>query len=201
MIVFFVMGIYRGLWSFISTSDVFLYMRASLLASLVSIAVVTIIYRFQDFSKGLFIIDCILTTGLMLSVRGSFRIFLETQKRKTLSGDKILIYGAGRGGELLLREILNNGNLNVNPVGFVDDDAFKHGKKIQGYAILGAFEALDQIHEKHDLNGIIVSFNESQTRNNETHESIKAFCRRHHLWLKQFKIDLIDVSPIESNHQ
>jgi UDP-GlcNAc:undecaprenyl-phosphate GlcNAc-1-phosphate transferase len=200
IIVFFAMGIYRGLWSFISTNDVFLYMRASLLASLVCIALVTILYRFKDFSKGLFIIDWVLTTGLMLGVRGSFRFFLETQKRKTLSGDSVLIYGAGRGGELLLREILNNGNLNVNPVGFVDDDALKHGKKIQGYAILGAFDELDQIHEKHHLKGIIVSFNESQTRHKETHESIKAFCRRHHLWLKQFKIDLIDVPPIESNH-
>lgn len=201
IIVFFVMGIYRGLWSFISTNDVYLYMRASLLASLVSIAAVTIIYRFQNFSKGLFVIDWVLTTGLMLGVRGSFRIFLETQKRKNLSGDKVLIYGAGRGGELLLREILNNGNMKVHPVGFVDDDTLKHGKKIQGYAILGAFDELDQIHEKHNLKGIIVSFNESQTRYKETHESIKAFCRRHHLWLKQFKIDLKDVSPLESNHQ
>jgi UDP-GlcNAc:undecaprenyl-phosphate/decaprenyl-phosphate GlcNAc-1-phosphate transferase len=200
IIVFFVMGIYRGLWSFISTSDVFLYLRASLLASLVSIAAVTIIYRFQDFSKGLFIIDCVLTTGLMLGVRGSFRLFLETQKRKTLSGDKVLIYGAGRGGELLLREILNNGDLKVNPVGFVDDDTLKHGKKIQGYAILGAFDELDQIHEKHDLKGIIVSFNESQSQYKETHESIKSFCRQHDLWLKQFTIDLKDVSPLEGGH-
>lgn len=201
IIVFFLMGIYRGLWGFISTNDVYLYMRASIVASLASIAAVTIIYRFQDFSKGLFIIDWVLTTGLMLGVRGSFRIFLETQKRKTLSGDKVLIYGAGRGGELLLREILNNGNLKVNPVGFVDDDTLKHGKKIQGYAILGAFDALDQIHEKYHLKGIIVSFNEGQTWYKETHESIQIFCQRHNLWLKQFKIDLIDVSPLEGNHQ
>lgn len=201
IIVFFIMGIYRGLWSFISTNDVFLYMRASLIASLVSIAAVTIIYRFKDFSKGLFIIDWVLTTGLMLGVRGSFRIFLETQKRKTLSGDNVLIYGAGRGGELLLREILNNGSLKVNPVGFVDDDALKHGKKIQGYAILGAFDELGPMLQKHEFKGIIVSFNESQSRYKEVHTSIKTFCRQNHLWLKQFKIDLMDVYPLEGDQQ
>jgi UDP-GlcNAc:undecaprenyl-phosphate GlcNAc-1-phosphate transferase len=105
--VFFVMGVYRGLWSFISTSDVSLLMRASLVSSLASITVVAFIFRFRDFSTGLFVIDWIFTTGLLLGARGSFRMFLETQKRQNLVGDKVVIYGAGRGGELLLREILN----------------------------------------------------------------------------------------------
>ena len=199
IVMFFLMGIYRGLWRYISTNDVFNYMRASLLASLVSIAAVTLIYRFKDFSKGLFVIDWVLTTGLLLGVRGSFRLFLETQKRKTLSGDKILIYGAGRGGELLLREILNNGDLNVKPVGFIDDNVLKHGKKIQGYGILGAFGDMAKIHAKHDLKGIIVSFNESQSRHKETHQAVRQFCQEHQLWLKQFKIDLRDVSTSGSD--
>ena len=130
-------GIYRGLWSFLSTNDVFLYIRASLAASLVSIATVVFIYRFKDFSKGLFIIDWVLTTGLLLGVRGSFRMFVETQKRQNLAGDKVVIYGAGRGGELLLREILNNNRLNVKPIGFIDDDGLKKGKKIQGLSHTG----------------------------------------------------------------
>ena len=197
--IFFIMGIYRGLWRYISTNDVYHYMRASLLASLVSIAAVTFIYRFRDFSKGIFIIDWILTTGLMLGVRGSFRIFLETQKRKTLSGDNVLIYGAGRGGELLMREILNNGELNVKPVGFIDDDVLKHGKKIQGYGILGAFDDMAKIHAKHNLKGIIVSFNQSQSRHKKTHASVHQFCRQHRLWLKQFKIDLQDISLSEGD--
>jgi UDP-GlcNAc:undecaprenyl-phosphate GlcNAc-1-phosphate transferase len=199
IVVFFIYGIYRGLWRFISTNDVFHYMGACLLASLVSIAAVTLIYRFKDFSKGLFIIDWVLTTGLMLGVRGSFRFFLETQKRKTLTGDRVLIYGAGRGGELLLREILNNGDLRVKPVGFIDDDVLKHGKKIQGYTILGAFGDMAEIHAKHDLKGIIVSFNENRSRHKEIHASVKGFCRQHRLWLKQFKIDLKDVSTLQGD--
>jgi UDP-GlcNAc:undecaprenyl-phosphate GlcNAc-1-phosphate transferase len=135
----------------------------------------------------------------MLGVRGSFRLFLETQKRKTLAGDKVLIYGAGRGGELLLREILNNGDLGVKPVGFIDDDVLKHGKKIQGYAILGAFGDMAKIHSKHDFKGIIVSFNESRSQHKEVHESVKNFCRQHRLWLKQFKIDFKDVLTLEGD--
>jgi UDP-GlcNAc:undecaprenyl-phosphate GlcNAc-1-phosphate transferase len=192
--IFFIVGVYRGIWRYISTSDVFLYVRASLLASLASVVAVTFIYRFEHFSKGVFLIDFILTAGLMLGARGSFRLFWETQKRRTLTGDKVVIYGAGRGGELLLREILNNKQLNVNPIGFVDDDPLKVGKKIQGYPILGGFEDLVPLHTKHELLGILISFNDAGGRHQERHDSVKKICRAHNIYLKRFKINLIPVN-------
>jgi UDP-GlcNAc:undecaprenyl-phosphate GlcNAc-1-phosphate transferase len=193
--VFYVMGIYRGIWGFISTSDVFVYMRACLVASLVTIAAVTFIYRFKDFSKGLFIIDWVLTLGLMLGARGSFRMFLETQKRQNLAGERVVIYGAGRGGELLLREIMNNHHLNLRPIGFIDDDPLKKGKKIQGYPIIGALADLDRIHAKHTLDGIVLSFNDRQGNDRSTHEAVKRFCRQNNLALKQFSIDIDEIDP------
>lgn len=191
--VFFIMGVYRGLWSFISTSDVALYMRASLVGSLVAVAALTFAYRFKDFSKGLFVIDFFLTTGLLLGARGSFRMFLETQNRRTLTGNKAVIYGAGRAGELLLREILNNKRLNVKPVGFIDDDLLKKGKKIQGFQILGTFAELHQIHAKHDLDTVILSFNGLDEQNAAAVEKVTAYCRTHQLGLKQFRVGLQDM--------
>jgi UDP-GlcNAc:undecaprenyl-phosphate/decaprenyl-phosphate GlcNAc-1-phosphate transferase len=188
--VFLLIGIYRGFWAFISTNDVFLYIRASLLASLASVVVVTFAYRFHGFSKGAFIIDWFITTALVLGVRGSFKLFLETQKRKTLTGDRIVIYGAGRGGELLLREILNNKQLNVKPLGFIDDDPIKKGKKIQGYPILGSFEMLDAIHAKHQLNGVLISFNDTGGTHEQIHQKIRQWCLDNDLFLKKFKISL-----------
>ncbi len=197
--IFFVMGIYRGLWGFLSTNDVFLYIRASLAASLVSIAAVVFIYRFKDFSKGLFIIDWLLTTGLLLGVRGSFRMFVETQKRQNLSGDAVVIYGAGRGGELLLREILNNNRLNVNPIGFIDDDGLKKGKKIQGYPILGSLSDLNAIHAENQLKGVLVSFDDRDGRYRKALDAVMQFCSIHDLSLKQFTIDLKDIHPLKGS--
>jgi UDP-GlcNAc:undecaprenyl-phosphate GlcNAc-1-phosphate transferase len=193
MLVFFCMGIYRGIWSYISTNDVSLYVRASLVGTLASVVAVTFVYRFQDFSKGIFVIDYLLTTGLLLGVRGSFRLFIETQKRKTLSGEKVLIYGAGRAGELLLREIIHNKHLGVVPVGFVDDDDLKKGKKIQGFSILGPFKEIDQIQGQHPFNGILVSFNNGNGHNRPAHEAAKKYCLSNGLFLKRFRIDLQEV--------
>ena len=44
----------------------------------------------------------------------------------------VLIVGAGDGGRLVLREILRNRELGLQPVGFVDDDPRKRRLRIDG---------------------------------------------------------------------
>jgi UDP-GlcNAc:undecaprenyl-phosphate GlcNAc-1-phosphate transferase len=187
---FFIFGIYRAIWGYMSTSDVVNYIKASLLASLLSVVAVTYFYRFQDFSKGIFIIDWLLTTGYLLASRGSFKLFIDTIKRKTLGGQKAIIYGAGRGGEILLREILNNKHLNINPVGFIDDDIKKTGKKMQGYPIMGNFRDIEKLYHKHHVEVIILAFaNGAPTQI----AGVKNFCRQNKLLLKSFSITLEDM--------
>ncbi|HEX3693610.1 MAG TPA: nucleoside-diphosphate sugar epimerase/dehydratase [Solirubrobacteraceae bacterium] len=49
----------------------------------------------------------------------------------------VLIVGGGDGGRLVLREILRNPELGLNPVGFVDDDPRKRGMRIEGVKVRG----------------------------------------------------------------
>lgn len=193
LVVFRSMGIYRGFWQFISTDDVFLYVRSSSVATVLAIVCVTFLYRFEDFSKGVFVIDWVLTTGLLLGTRGSFRLFTETIKRQTLKGERVIIYGAGRGGELLLREILNNPSLNLHPIGFIDDDTLKIGKKIQGFPILGDFSQLAGLKQKHAIEGVLLSFN--GPANHAAYRSAARFCRENDLQLKKFSIRLEALDP------
>jgi UDP-GlcNAc:undecaprenyl-phosphate GlcNAc-1-phosphate transferase len=189
-VAFFILGIYRGFWLFMSTNDVFGYIKASALATLLSLVAVTFIYRFENFSKGLFLMDWLLTTGLLLGTRGFFRISADMANRKTLAGETVFIYGAGRGGEILLREILNNKKHKIKPVGFLDDDALKIGKSLQGYPILGGFQDIERLFEKYKVSGLLISFNERESRDLG---AVKAFCRKHNLFLKQFYIHLEPV--------
>ncbi|RJQ78735.1 MAG: glycosyl transferase [Desulfobacteraceae bacterium] len=193
MLVFFGMGIYRGIWGYISANDVSLHLKASIIGTLVSMLALTVIYGFGEFSKGIFVLDWLFTTGLLLGVRGSFRLFIETQKRKTLSGEKVVIYGAGRAGELLLREILNNKNLKVVPIGFVDDDELKKGRNIQGFPIIGTFEEFKQNYQQHQIKGMLISFNNLNGHSHLVLDAAKNFCTRSGLFLKRFQIELQDV--------
>ncbi len=189
-VAFFAMGTYKGIWGSMGSSDIFVLIKASTLATLLSVVAVTYIYRFTDFSKGMFLIDWLLTSVFLVGTRGSFRIFLDTIKRKTLGGEKAFIYGAGPGGELLLRELLNNKNLKIQPVGFIDDDSLKIGKRLQGFPILGAFKDLDMLLKKYGIGSLLISFNHKDP---EQLLMLKRFCKSNNLHLKQFSINVIDI--------
>ena len=189
-LAFFSIGIYRGIWRYLSINDVVVYLKASTIASLLSVAVVTFIFRFKDFSKGIFIIDWVLTTGLLLGTRGSFRLFTDSFKHKTLSGDKVLIYGAGRGGEILIRELLNNQRLKIKPLGFIDDDPLKTGKKLQGFPILGTFADLAALQKKLGFGGVLISYHH---RDPDKFNKVVDACRKNGLFLKQFSVHIDDV--------
>jgi UDP-GlcNAc:undecaprenyl-phosphate GlcNAc-1-phosphate transferase len=187
---FFSIGIYRDIWRYISTNDVLVYLKATTVASILSVAVVIFIFRFKDFSKGVFVIDWILTTGLLLGIHGSFRLFTDTFKRKTLSGDAVLIYGAGRGGEILIRELLNNPRLKIKPLGFIDDDPLKTGKKLQGYPVLGKFADLAALQKKLGFGGLLISFHQNDP---DRFYKIKNFCKTNGLFLKKFVVHIDDI--------
>jgi len=193
-IAYFSIGIYRSFWGYISTDDVYEYLKASIAATILSVVAVTFVYRFENFSKGVFIIDWIISTGLLLGTRGSFRLLGDISKRKTLSGEVVMIYGAGKGGEILLREILNNKQHHVKPVGFIDDDTLKTGKRLQGYPVLGTFQDMESLYQQYKMSGLLISFNRIDEK--KLHE-IKEFCRNHGIFARQFSVGLqeVDLNP------
>ncbi len=190
-LAFFTLGVYRGIWRYMSSSDVFVYLKATAAGTMLSVAAVTFIFRFEDFSKGIFVIDWILITGLLMGTRSSFRLFRDTLRRKALVGDAVLIYGAGRGGEILLREILNNQDLHIRPIGFIDDDPLKTGRKLNGYPILGSFSDLETILKKHPAGGLLLSFTDAEP---SRIDAVKAFCRTNALFLRRFSVHLDEMS-------
>jgi len=86
---------------------------------------------------------------LMLGTAGSrvsFRLLRNWLTRRSPSeGSTALIYGAGDGGELLLRELRNNRSLGLHVVGFVDDDPQKSGRMIHGIPVMGSADEISRI--------------------------------------------------------
>jgi FlaA1/EpsC-like NDP-sugar epimerase len=70
---------------------------------------------------------------------------------------RILIYGASDAGEMALRWILINPNLRYKPIGFIDNDQFKVGRKIHGVEVLGGFDKLESIIDRKRIDGMIVA--------------------------------------------
>ena len=78
--------------------------------------------------------------GLRIGYR-AFRSVLGIQQRR---GTRVLLYGAGQGGEFAVREMRMNPAHRMNPVGFLDDDPVKKDSRNYGLRIWGGFVALEQ---------------------------------------------------------
>ena len=58
-VAFFIVGVYRHLLGQMGTDEVWIYIKATVFGTLLSVTVVTFFYRFEDFSPSIFIIDAI----------------------------------------------------------------------------------------------------------------------------------------------
>lgn len=77
--------------------------------------------------------------------------------RRASQEKKVLIYGAGDAGEFILREIRNNKDLQYDPLGFLDDDEEKAGKRIHGVPVLGARKDMERIIKTREVNEVIIA--------------------------------------------
>jgi UDP-GlcNAc:undecaprenyl-phosphate GlcNAc-1-phosphate transferase len=158
MCSYFAFGVYRGFWRYTSVADFLTYLKAVTIGVVLSILIILFVYRFQEYSRTLFVIYWGIALFFLAGSRLSFRLIAEALRRNSkAAGRRILIYGAGDKGEFALREILNNQKLGLTPVGFIDDDVRKRRRKIQGYRVLGGRDDLAAMVKKYEINEVIVA--------------------------------------------
>jgi len=166
ILAYFSFGVYRGVWRYTGVPDLISYVKAVTSGVVLSILIILLLYRFHGYSRTVFAIYWGICLFFLAGSRLSFRTIAEALRRNSVTnGRRVLIYGAGDKGEFALREILNNQKLSLTPVGFIDDDARKHKKKIQGYKVLGGLDSLADFVVKYRIREIIVASGNIHTKN------------------------------------
>jgi FlaA1/EpsC-like NDP-sugar epimerase len=165
LIIFFSFGLYRGMWRYTSISDFWLLTKACLLSTLLILAIILYVSRFEGYSRVIFIADgfftFLLTGGVRIIIRSYYAAYVSPKIiQSPLSKmilKKVLIIGAGAAGEKILREIFENYQLHYKVVGFIDDDPKKQGRSIHGIRVLGNVEKIVKILEKKDVQEILIA--------------------------------------------
>ena len=152
---FWLFGLYKGDWRYISIHDLVQIFKACVCGSAVFTLILLALGSFTVHSKAVLIIDLVLCILFVAGVRSLIRIFRE--KVRGRRGEPVLILGAGDGGELLLRELRNNPQYSFVPVGFLDDDPAKKGSLIHGIPVLGNRRSIPALCEKHHVNRVFIS--------------------------------------------
>lgn len=192
LFAFLASGVYRGLWRYTSISDLFTFTKAIVSGSAFSILAILLIYRFQNFSRAVFVLDALILFFLLIGSRMAFRLIREILPIPHSSeGRRVLIYGAGDGGEMVLRELRNNAEWNYRPIAFIDDDPMKTDKVISGLRVYDANGTLTELCREKDIQEILIS---TKRLPSEKLSAIRKFCRNENISLcrAQLKIEPVD---------
>lgn len=158
---FWAMGLFRGWWRYVSMPDLVQMVKANCLGSVVFIAYIVFMYRGELVPRSVLILDSLFCFFGMTGIRFVTRAFRERhhpmgaeliQRQK-----QVLIYGAGAAGQMIAREVRSNIHLNLNIVGFIDDDLGKKRSTFQGLKVLGKQNDIEWIVKLHAIDEIIIA--------------------------------------------
>lgn len=189
LLSFLVSRIYQGIWRYTTVRDSIKFVKAVLLGSALSVVAVFFLYEGVEFIRSVFILDAILLFIALTASRLSFRVFRQLLPYHQ-GACRVLLYGAGDGGEMILREIYNNPNLNYCPVGFIDDDPLKQGKTIHGLKVFGTNGLLREVCKEYQVHEILIS---CRNIKQESLKRVKSFCRDENIALKRAELKIEDV--------
>lgn len=154
---FLYFGLYRGLWRYAGTRDVARVFAAVVTSEVATVFLLTVVYRFDGYSRSVFIIDAVLCFLFVAGSRFAERAFGEwLQDQRDKKGiPRALIVGAGAAGHALLAELRRRGEHVI--AGFVDDDPAKRGRRTHGIEILGGTDQIELIMDRHRPEAVFVS--------------------------------------------
>ncbi|MDQ2921413.1 MAG: hypothetical protein M3R52_07370, partial [Acidobacteriota bacterium] len=92
MAAFLVMGVYRGIWRYTGLDNLIVFAKAVVLSSVLSVLVILFAFRFEGFSRTIFIIDGLLMFLFLAGSRMAFRLFRQV----------LPVSGSGEGRRVLI---------------------------------------------------------------------------------------------------
>jgi len=155
-VIFIPLRLYQGLWRYTGIWD----LRNVIYGVLSSTAIFYVLVHWGmglvKYPVSVFIIDSLLLIFFMGGSRLARRLYHGVGQ--VHRGKRVLIYGAGDAGEMIVRDIKNNGALyDYEPIGFIDDSASKIGQRIHGLPVLGSRQDLPKILRSHKIAEVLLA--------------------------------------------
>lgn len=173
-------GLYQGVWRFSSMHDLIRVVKASFLGVVLSAFACFLLNRMEGVPRSMFPLQFILLVMGLGGGRFIYRFLKDqTALRQKLGGadqdtKNVLIVGAGRAGEKLVRDIYATPALKLKVVGFVDDDRYKRNALIHNVKVFGSVELIPSLVEKFNVDKIFIAI---PSANSEDVKKIVKFCK------------------------
>jgi FlaA1/EpsC-like NDP-sugar epimerase len=144
-LVFWQIGLYRGLWRFASVPDLWNILKACVLGLFAILLGLFLYNRLDMVPRTVLVLYPLALMAMLGAPRLLYRAWKDNslESRNRSASVRTLILGAGRAGEALVRDLRRVGT--HQPVGFLDDAAALRGSKVQGVPVLGKVQDVAEI--------------------------------------------------------
>ncbi len=156
-VVFWRFGLYRGLWRYASVTD----LRRIFLAVLTAAALIPLVLWMFRVSavvpRSVLVINPVLLLLVMGGSRFIYRLWKEQGLYRDIKflGEPVLVLGAGDAAVGLSKDLARSRDWRL--VGFLDDDADKHGRTLNGVPVLGTLGTLPQWAKRLNVEQAIIA--------------------------------------------
>jgi FlaA1/EpsC-like NDP-sugar epimerase len=154
--IFRFFGFYRGLWRFASMLDLAKIAKAVALGTAAITFGLVVYNRFAGVPRSVAPLYAILLFLLLCTPRFLCRLWLD-RHIPAGGGRRALIVGAGKAGEMLLRDLRRERDAPYVPVGLVDDDPAKVGWELHNLRVYGGCEAIPDLVEKLEAEVLLIA--------------------------------------------
>jgi UDP-GlcNAc:undecaprenyl-phosphate GlcNAc-1-phosphate transferase len=166
-------GLYQRSWETFGLRDLAAVARGVGIGSLLTVAASYYLYRGEGFSRVVFVLDGLLLTVAIVATRASFRTMSLVAATRHKRHRRVLIYGAGKYGQMLVREMRANSGWHMNPIGFIDDNPLKARRWIVGVPVHGSIDQLEAVMRRFDVEEVVLS---SPSINGSVEHRIREVC-------------------------
>ncbi len=153
-------GTYRRMWRYAGLDELFSLTTALTVSGMAAVLLDTVLQlpilpRGPTLPRSTPIIATLLTITWSGGIRFTLQYAYHIACRGKRGSDRTIILGAGDAGSSLAKEIRATPALDLEPVGFIDDDRSKEGMIIGGLPVLGDRETIAEVARTHRVTSAI----------------------------------------------
>ena len=168
IIVFWGMRLYKSIWRFASYTELLRVGMATAITGIIQTVGITVLFRRMPISY--YVFGIVLQFFAVLGIRFSYRLILKVrslQERKNheASATNVMIIGAGKAGQTILRELHTSQELHANVCCIIDDNPNKWGRYIDGVPVVGNRDDILATAKKYHIDRILYAIPSASAEN------------------------------------
>jgi len=178
-------GLYGPMWRYASVLEARRIVQAGVLGGtgvvLANLLVQWLAGGLRALPLSVAIFGAVLNLLCIGAIRFQSRLSAARQRSLDTERQRVLVAGAGAAGSMMLKDLLHSPSLGLVPVGVVDDDRRKVGRRLHGIPVLGTLASIPRLADRYQAHAVLLAI---PSATDDLVREVAAMCERAHVTLK-----------------